>query len=54
MGKKGSKHVCVYGKEDKRQITAIVSSTAKGVLLPIQVVFTGRTFKSLSKSNEGR
>ena len=54
MGKKGSKHVCVHGKEDKRQVTAVVSSTAEGVLLPLQVVFTGKTFKSLPKSNEGR
>ena len=51
--KKGSKHVCVHGKEDKRQITTVVSSTPKGILLPLQVVFTSRTFRSLHVSNEG-
>jgi hypothetical protein len=52
--KKGSKHVSVHGKEDKRQVTVVVSSTAEGVLLPFQVVFTGTTFKSLHKFNDGR
>jgi hypothetical protein len=52
--KKGSKHICVHGKEDKRQVTVVVSSTAEGILLPFQVVFTGTTFKSLPKMNDGR
>jgi hypothetical protein len=52
--KKGSKHVSVHGKEDKRQVTVVVSSTAEGVLLPFQVVFTGTTLKSLPKFNDGR
>ena len=50
---RGSKHVCVHGKEYKRQIIAVVSSTTEGVLLPRQVVFTSKIFKFLSKSNEG-
>ena len=52
--KKGSKHVCVHGKEDKRQLITVVSSTAEGLLLPLQVVFIGRTFRSLYVSNERR
>jgi hypothetical protein len=51
---KGSKQVTVHGKEDKRQVTAVVSSTSDGVLLPLQVVFTGTTFRSLPVLNEGR
>ena len=49
----GKKHVCVHGKEDKRQVIVVVSSIAEGVLMPLQVVFTSKIFKSLSKSNEG-
>jgi hypothetical protein len=51
--KKGSKHVSVHGKEDKRQDTVVVSSTAEGVLLPFQVVFIWTTLKLLPKFNDG-
>jgi hypothetical protein len=50
---KGSKQVTIHGKEDKRQFIIVVSSTVDGVLLPLQVVFTGTTFRSLSTLNEG-
>ena len=36
------KQVPVTGKEEKRQITAVVASTLAGDLLPLQLVFTGQ------------
>src|SRR5688572_5921057 len=39
----GSKQVEVAHVEDKRQITAVVASNAVGELLPLQLVFTGKT-----------
>jgi len=36
---KSSKHVNVHSVEDKRQIIVVVSSSAKGVVLPFQVIF---------------
>lgn len=51
---KGSKHVQVLGMEDERQITASLCSSAAGQLLPIQIVFTGATERSLPPRNAGR
>jgi hypothetical protein len=45
--KVGRKDVAVTGKEDKRQITPVVSSAADGTLLPLQLVFKGKTPRSL-------
>ena len=36
------KQVPMTGKEEKRQITAVVASTLGGDLLPLQLVFTGQ------------
>jgi hypothetical protein len=36
---KGVKEVKCLGKDDKKQITAVVSSTASGELVPLQLVF---------------
>lgn len=44
--KKNSKRVAVAHIEDKRQITAVVSSSLAGDLLPMQLVFTGKTERS--------
>ena len=33
------KQVSVHGREDKRQVTIVVSSTVTGEVLPFQVVF---------------
>jgi hypothetical protein len=41
--KRGSKRVAVAGHDDKRQITCVVSSALSGELLPLQLVFTGKT-----------
>jgi hypothetical protein len=39
----GSKQVTVIGKEDKRQITALLTVTAPGKLLPPQLIYQGKT-----------
>src|SRR4051812_14598868 len=39
----GSKSVSVIGAEDKRQITAVVASSLSGDLLPLQLIFQGKT-----------
>jgi hypothetical protein len=40
---RGSKEVCVIGAEDKRQITACIASSLDGDLLPLQLIFQGKT-----------
>jgi hypothetical protein len=40
---KGVKDVKNLGKDDKRQITCTVSSAASGDLLPLQLIFQGKT-----------
>ena len=44
---KGSTQVDIAGSDDKRQITVLVTSTAAGELLPLQIIFTGSTSASL-------
>lgn len=39
----GAKHVAVIGTEDKRQITACIASSLDGDLLPLQLIFQGKT-----------
>jgi hypothetical protein len=51
--KRGSKRVAVAGHEDKRQITCVVSSALSGELLPLQLVFTGKTHASHPPAPEG-
>jgi hypothetical protein len=43
----GSTSVAVVGAEDKRQITACISSSLAGDLLPLQLIFQGKTARSL-------
>lgn len=45
--KKGIRDVAVAGKDNKRQITAVVSSAANGGVLPLQLIFTGKTQRSI-------
>lgn len=40
---RGSKHVAVVAAEDKRQITACIASSLDGDLLPLQLIFQGKT-----------
>lgn len=46
---KGSKRVEIAGLDDKRQVTALLSCTMKGKLLPIQVIYAGKTPACLPK-----
>jgi hypothetical protein len=43
----GSRDVAVVGAEDKRQITACVAGSLRGDLLPLQLIFQGKTERSL-------
>ena len=40
-----SKQVPIVGKDEKRQITAVVASTLEGDMLPLQLIFTGQDKK---------
>ena len=43
MAGEGSKQVPVVGKEDKREITVLLTISAAGTLLPPQVIYQGKT-----------
>jgi hypothetical protein len=47
---KGAKQVLSLGKEDKRQFMVLGNATTNGVLLPLQVVFQGKTRQVLPKN----
>jgi hypothetical protein len=51
---KGVKEVKCLGKDDKRQITAVVSSTASGELVPLQLVFQGKTEAVVPKDEDAK
>lgn len=51
LAKKGAKNICVQGNTDKRQITVVLSSTARGDLLPLQLVYHGKTSGCLPKKD---
>ena len=43
MEQKGSKRVEIVGLSDKRMITAVVASTLSGDMLPVQLIYDGKT-----------
>lgn len=45
MARKGSKQVEIIGLDDKRQITAVMACSLTGELLPLQLVYGGKTEK---------
>lgn len=49
MGGEGIQHVCQVGLEDKKAITLCVLSAMNGLMLPLQIVFKGKTPRSMSK-----
>ena len=49
---KGTKDVKILGMEDKKQITCVVSSSARGELFPIQTIFIGETTRCLPKQSD--
>ena len=50
MAKEGSKRVEIIGKNDKRQITAVLEGTMSGDFLPVQLVYKGTTNRCLPSS----
>ena len=46
---KGSRTVPIKGVDDKRKITVTFTVTASGSLLPIQLIYSGKTIRSLPK-----
>ena len=47
MEKQGEKRVEIIGKDDKRQITAVLAGTLSGEFLPVQLVYQGKTERCL-------
>ena len=47
MAETGSKHVSKKGGNDKRGITVTLSETITGKVLPFQLIYTGKTARSL-------
>ena len=47
MEQEGAKRVEIAGKDDKRQITAVLAGTMEGDFLPIQLVYQGKTPRCL-------
>jgi hypothetical protein len=45
MHERGALQVEIAAKEDKRQITALLGCSAKGELLPLQLIYQGKTEK---------
>ena len=43
LEQKGSKCVEIAGLSDKRMITAVVASTLSGDMLPVQLIYDGKT-----------
>jgi len=51
---RGSKHIHVFGIEDKQHVTMVVTSSIVGVLLPLQIIFISTTSKTLPPNNQIR
>ena len=49
MAKEGSKKVKIAGVDDKRQITVVLAGALTGELLPLQLIYQGKTKKCLPK-----
>ena len=47
MEAEGAKSVAIYGASDKRTITATFIITLDGLFLPMQLIYGGKTTKSL-------
>jgi len=47
----GSSAIAIVGAEDKRQITACVAASLRGDLLPLQLIFDGKTPRSLPRAS---
>jgi len=47
LDKEGAKRVAIVGKEDKRQITAVLGCSMSGDILPFQLIYEGKTSRCL-------
>ena len=55
MAEKGSKHVSIAGGTDKRCITLTVTERMSGQLLPLQVIYKGKTERCFPpKARDGK
>lgn len=49
---RGEKTVAIIGAEDKRQITACIASSLHGDMLPLQLIFAGKTARCLPDATD--
>jgi len=49
MEEEGARRVEIAGKDDKRQITAVLAGTMSGKFLPPQLVYEGKTRRCIPK-----
>ena len=49
LAPKGAKNVLIAGSTDKRTITAAFSITMDGKFLPVQIIYGGKTSKSIPR-----
>jgi len=49
MAKEGAKRVELFGKDDERQLTAVLAGSMSGELLPPQLIYQGKTPRCLPK-----
>ena len=43
----GTKQVDIFGKEEKRQFTLMITTSCSGAMLPVQTIWSGKTVQSL-------
>lgn len=48
---RGAKQVNVFGKDEKRQFTLMVTTSCSGAFLPLQSIWSGKTSASLPAAN---
>ena len=51
MEEEGSKRIELIGKDDKRQLTVLFAGSLSGDLLPIQIIYQGKSSRCLPKFN---
>ena len=51
LEKEGSKSLAIVGKDNKRQITAVIGCSMSGDILPFQLTYEGKTSQCLPSYN---
>ena len=49
MAEEGSKRVEIAGKDDKRQLTAVLAGSMSGKFLPPQLIYQGKAMRCLPR-----